>query len=97
MALDFIGRLISPSLPTFLDDLKAAYPEETWMSDPIIGAAGRLGYLMAAPQFQALLGRDIFTAEELKRRNAAAIRQVELIRLGLEAERKAAAGGKKGA
>jgi AcrR family transcriptional regulator len=94
MALDFIRRLMSSETPSVYDDLKTAFPGETWMDDPVSAVASRLGALMAAPQFQALLGRDIFSPQELKRRNAGAVRQLELIRLGLEAERKAGRGGK---
>lgn len=97
MALDFIGKLMSSQTPSIYDEMKAEFPAETWMDDPVLGVVSRIGALMAAPQFQALLGRDIFSAEELKRRNAGAVRQLELIKLGLEAERKAGRSGKKGA
>lgn len=96
MALDFIGRLMSSKTPSIYDELMADFPDETWMADPILGVVSRIGALMAAPQLQVLLGRDIFSPEELKRRNRGAVRQLELIKLGLEAERKAR-GGKKGA
>jgi AcrR family transcriptional regulator len=97
MALDFIGRLMSSKTPSVYDELKAEFPDETWMDDPILGVAGRIGALMAAPQFQALLGRDIFSPAELKLRNKGAVRQLELIKLGLKAERDARRSGKKGA
>lgn len=91
MALDLMRKLMSPQTPSLFEDLKADFPEEAWMDDPIHHVAGRLGYLMGAPQFQTLLGRDVFSPEELKRRNTGAVRQLELMRLGLEAERKGAA------
>lgn len=97
MALDFIRQLMSPQTPSVFDDLRADFPEETWMDDPIHHVANRLGYLMGAPQYQALLGRDVFSPEEVKRRNAGALRQLELIRLGLEAERRGGGKGKKDA
>ncbi len=47
----------------------------------------RLGYLILAPQFKTLLGRDVFSASELKLRNLRSARERELILLGLETER----------
>jgi AcrR family transcriptional regulator len=95
MALDFIRRLMSSETPSVYDELKAEFPDETWMDDPVLGVVSRLGALMAAPQIQALLGRDLFSPEELKRRNASAVRQLELIRRGLQAERKPGRSGEK--
>lgn len=63
------------------------FPEEAWLVDPIRSVAARLGYLILAPQIKALLGRDVFSASELKLRNSSTFREAELIRLGLEAER----------
>jgi len=63
------------------------FPEEAWLVDPIRSVAARLGYLILAPQIKALLGRDVFSASELKLRNSSSFREAELIRLGLEAER----------
>ena len=97
MALDFIARLMSPQTPAIFDELRADYPEETWMDDPATALVSRLGYLVAAPQLRVLLGREVFSAEELKLRNGASVRMWELVRLGLEAERKAGGRGRKGA
>lgn len=69
------------------DTLLTDFPEEAWLVDPIRSVAARLGYLILAPQIKALLGRDVFSASELKLRNSAMFREAELIRLGLEAER----------
>ena len=69
------------------DTLLTDFPEEAWLVDPIRSVAARLGYLILAPQIKALLGRDVFSASELKLRNRYTFREAELIRLGLEAER----------
>lgn len=86
---NFLRQLLelqeSDSLST---ELKERYPEDAWIIDPMADIASRLGYMLLAPQFISLLGRDVFSADELKKRNARQIRINELIRRGLEAERK---------
>lgn len=67
--------------------LLSEFPDEDWLQDPVRNVVARLGYLLFAPQFQRLLGRDIFSMEELKLRNHQHNRMFELIRLGLLAER----------
>jgi AcrR family transcriptional regulator len=63
------------------------FPEEDWLVDPIDHVATRLGYLLLAPQFLDILGRDVFSEEELKQRNARTRRTYDLIAAGLRAEK----------
>jgi AcrR family transcriptional regulator len=55
--------------------------------DPVANLAGRVGYILLAPQIENLLGRKVFSVEELKRRNARQARMGRIYRLGLAAER----------
>lgn len=63
-------------------------PDDELLEDPLPSIATRLGYLILAPQIKTLLGRDVFSPPELKRRNRRMLREAELIRLGLEAEKR---------
>ncbi len=83
----FLEQLINVAEMDLADkELLKNFPDETWLADPIHAVALRLGYLFLAPQFKTLLGRDVYSASELKVRNKRAVRQWELICLGLEAE-----------
>lgn len=63
-----------------------AFAENAWLADPMAQIASRIGYLLLAPQFIKHLGRDPFSAEEMKERNARQLRLNELVKLGLETE-----------
>lgn len=86
IAKEFIRRLMAGD--NIYAHLQADFPGETWLTDPIRMLTPRLGTLLAAPLFQELLGRDPFSKEELRKRNAQIKRMIDLIRLGLETERK---------
>jgi len=86
MGLDFIRRLMEAD--SVYVRLSSEFPAETWLVDPMRTVAARLGYLLLAPQFEALLNRNPFSQEELKRRNLQTNRMLELVRLGLQTEEK---------
>jgi AcrR family transcriptional regulator len=65
-----------------------SFPDEEWLADPVRSIATRLGYLILAPQIKTLLARDVFSSAELKLRNRQLLRESELIRLGLETEKR---------
>lgn len=85
IAKEFVRRLAKGD--SIYARLQAEFPDETWLTDPIRMLTPRLGNLLAAPLFEDLLGRDPFSTEELRTRNAQISRMVDLIRLGLETER----------
>jgi AcrR family transcriptional regulator len=87
IADDFVRRLLS----TTQDSLRESHRggAEAWMEDPTRVVVTRLGYLLLAPQILSLLGRDVYSIEELKARNTFGARIQHLIELGLEAEREA--------
>jgi len=68
-------------------DLQEKFPRERVLKDPVLNLQGRVGRLIVAPYLEDLLGRDLFSAEELKRRTLDETRIWTLIGLGLEAER----------
>lgn len=86
LALEFIRNLMDEMDPVLARD-HADAPDEPALRDPIHSLASRIGYLLMAPQVEALTGRDLFSVEEIKRRNAYTHRVEELVALGLEAER----------
>ncbi|MGH7023173.1 MAG: TetR/AcrR family transcriptional regulator [Caulobacteraceae bacterium] len=90
MASDFIRRLLAATEANIKAHI--APGQEPWMYDSTRSAVARLGYLLLAPQFQSLLGRDVYSVEELKQRNATERRVEQLIALGQKAERKAGKG-----
>jgi AcrR family transcriptional regulator len=67
-------------------DLARRYPQEAWARDPVLSATPRLGVLLLAPLVQSLLGRDLYSREELLRRNAAGFRIRDLVAKGLATE-----------
>lgn len=85
IALEFVRELLATT-----DALNAGtreeFPDEPALWDPIRQVVQRVGYLLLAPQIQALLSRDLFSVEELKRRNLFDARIGELTRLGLTAK-----------
>jgi AcrR family transcriptional regulator len=93
MAADFIRRLLAATDRILKG--RALTHSEAWMGDPTRSMVTRLGYLLLAPQIQSLLGRDVYSVDELKRRNATESRIQHLIELGLEAERKAGGEGRR--
>jgi len=86
LALEFIRNLMDEMDPLRAGDHRGA-PDEPALRDPVHSLASRIGYLLIAPQVETLTGRDLFSVEEIKRRNAYAHRIEELVALGLEAER----------
>lgn len=97
VAQNFLQQLIAlQQRASNESELLRDFPDEEWLKDAIRPVAMRLGYLMLAPQIKSLLGRDVFSAPELKRRNRQLMRESELIRLGLEAERDRKRKGAKG-
>lgn len=86
VAFEFVKRLIASS-GSVEKQLYHEFPSESWIADPMRNVASRLGYLVLAPLFLSLLGRDVFSIEELKLRNRQVLRTNELIRKGLEIER----------
>jgi AcrR family transcriptional regulator len=85
VAFQFLSRLIEADTDMAVK-LHQEFPTEEWLTDPIRNVATRLGYLLLAPQFSVLLGRDVFSTEEIKLRNQRNLRILHLVRLGLEAE-----------
>lgn len=67
--------------------LQEKFPRERILKDPVLNLQGRVGRLIVAPYLEDLLGRDVFSAEELKRRTLDETRIWTLVGLGLEAER----------
>jgi AcrR family transcriptional regulator len=90
IARDLIRRMLESSqgrtIP-MIAALQAKYPRERILKDPVLGLQGRIGRLVLAPYLEDLLGRDVFSAEELKRRTVDELRMWTLISLGLEAEK----------
>lgn len=86
VALAFLRELLSTT-EALNADVRAQFPNEPALWDPVRIVVQRLGYLLLAPQIQALLGRDLFTVEELKRRNLQEGRIRQLSLAGLLAER----------
>lgn len=60
--------------------------DETGYGDTVRPLVIRLGYLLLAPQIETLTGRDVFSVDELKRRNALEARISQLVQLGLSVE-----------
>ncbi|HWE46019.1 MAG TPA: helix-turn-helix domain-containing protein [Caulobacteraceae bacterium] len=87
MAVDFVARLLAEEPQDAAAALRERFPDETWLEDPTPAVSTKLGLLLAAPLFARLLGRDVFSVEDLKKRNADQFRILDLIRLGLESER----------
>ncbi|HEX3917424.1 MAG TPA: TetR family transcriptional regulator [Caulobacteraceae bacterium] len=87
IALDFLRQLLET---TEVENaaLRAEYPDEPVLWDPVRQIVQRMGYLLLAPQILTLSGRDVFSTEELKRRNEIAFRSGRLLREGLRAERR---------
>jgi len=89
IAQSFLQSLFAAERASLKDNvLLRGFPEDDWLADPLQSIATRLGYLMLAPQIEAVLGRDVFSASELKLRNSQLLRVANLVRLGLEAERR---------
>lgn len=89
IAQSFLQHLFAAERESLAESaLLGSFPEEEWIADPLQSIATRLGYLMLAPQIKAVLGRDVFSASELKLRNSQLLRVANLVRLGLEAERR---------
>jgi hypothetical protein len=86
IALELLRQLMTRTEAGFRDD-RERFPDEPALWDPIRAVVHRLGYLLLAPQIEAILGRDVFTVDELKRRNLNDARLSQLARKGLEAER----------
>lgn len=86
IALEFLRELLTTT-EALNADVRAQFPDEPALWDPVRIVVQRLGYLLLAPQIEALLGRDLFTVEELKRRNFQDERITQLSRAGLLAER----------
>jgi AcrR family transcriptional regulator len=85
IAIEFIRRLLEADVEHY-KALRKEFPEEQWLGDPVRNVVVRLGYLLIAPQLEKLIGRDVFSAEEVKARNAREARTFELLRRGLQAE-----------
>jgi TetR/AcrR family transcriptional regulator, regulator of cefoperazone and chloramphenicol sensitivity len=77
------------TLPMFAD-LQDKFPRERILKDPVLSLQGRIGRLILAPYLEDLLGRDVFSADELKRRTLDETRIWMLVGLGLQAEREQA-------
>jgi AcrR family transcriptional regulator len=85
IAIRFLQRLLDTGTD-IAQQIYEGFPREDWLADPIRDVATRVGYLILSPQFLSLLGRDVFSVDELKLRNRQNLRVLELIRMGLEAE-----------
>lgn len=86
IAIEFLRQLISTT-EALRENSPDEYPDEPALWDPVRVVINRLGYLLLAPQIQTILGRDLFSVTELKRRNAQEVRIAELIERGLAVER----------
>ncbi len=87
VALEFTRAFVAK-----VQDVQAAWvgtrhPDEDWARDPTLRVAQGLGLMLAAPLLESLLGRDVYSREEILRLNAQAFRMDELIRKGLAAEK----------
>lgn len=91
IALDFLRELLGTT-EMLNADMRARFPDEPALWDSIRMVAQRIGYLLLAPQFETLLNRNLFSVEELKRRNLQEERIMQLILAGLASEE----GGKRG-
>jgi AcrR family transcriptional regulator len=91
VALEFVRELLTTT-EALNSEARTAFPDEPALWDPIRLVAQRVGYLLLAPQIQALLGRDLFSVGELKRRNLLDSRINELTLLGLATKRPAESG-----
>jgi AcrR family transcriptional regulator len=87
IALELVRQLLETSNAANAR-AREEFPDEPVLWDPIRGIVNRLGYLMLAPQIETLLGRDVFSIDELKRRNLNDGRLSELTRKGLDTERR---------
>jgi AcrR family transcriptional regulator len=89
----FVRDLLERDRVNLQKEVLDSYPDEDWARDPTIGVAQRLGFLFLAPLFQSLLGRDVYSRDELMTRNARGYRMSELLMKGLAAD--GAGAGKK--
>jgi AcrR family transcriptional regulator len=74
------------TLPMFVE-LQERFPRERVLKDPVQNLQSRVGRLIVAPYLEDLLGRDVFSPEELKRRALDETRIWTLVGMGLEAEK----------
>jgi AcrR family transcriptional regulator len=86
VALDFLRALLATT-EELTARHRAAFPGEPALWDPVRTMVQRVGYLLLAPQIEKLLGRDLFSIEEVKQRNYDNARIAQLTELGLAAER----------
>lgn len=87
-ALDILRAFMRQMDETAAVQLSERFPEEDFLRDPIYAVVPVMGHYLLAPQIKTLLGRDVFSLEELKRRNLQIQRIWQLVTLGLEAEQK---------
>jgi AcrR family transcriptional regulator len=89
IALDFIRRLMDAQ-EIWTVRAREDFPGEPWAEDEARLLVWRMGYLLLAPQFETLFGRNVYSPQELANRNRDFARMHQLMLLGFEAERKAA-------
>jgi AcrR family transcriptional regulator len=90
IARRFLSELLKLEKLQRRSPLFKGLPEDSFLRDPIINLARRVGYILLAPQLEEMMGVKVFCPSELKRRNMKEARAIELCRLGLEVERKRA-------
>jgi AcrR family transcriptional regulator len=86
IALEFLRALMAVT-ETRVAEQQAEFPDDPNLFDPVDGVIHRLGYLLLAPQIETLLGRNLFSTEELQERNWRQAQMAELVRLGRESRR----------
>ncbi|HEY3814859.1 MAG TPA: TetR family transcriptional regulator [Caulobacteraceae bacterium] len=86
MAVDLVRALFAKAEAVRRIRVSDRYPDEDWAQDPMLLVAQGMGLMLVAPLVEALFGRDVYSREEILRRNAQAFRMEALIMKGLEAE-----------
>jgi AcrR family transcriptional regulator len=74
-----------------LQRLRAEYPHESFLFNPMFALILRAGYFLVAPSVEEIWGRDTFSLGEVVNINVEGARVLSLVTKGLEAERRAAA------
>jgi AcrR family transcriptional regulator len=84
IAMEFLRELLATT-EGLLAKVRERFPDEPGFWDPVRAVAHRIGYVMLGPQLGMLSGRDLFSKEEIRRRNLQDGRMRHLAQLALEA------------
>jgi AcrR family transcriptional regulator len=82
----FLRRFLNSRMTTPLAHLHDAYPNETFLVNPLRNFMLGIGFILIAPNIADILGRDLLAPSEYEALNAEEVRIISLIEQGLRAE-----------